>query len=140
MILHCPCPRTAPKLLLHLVHISSPVCAGTCFILLNVSLHVSADTVQSGEAVLSALHAAHKLINERHEGCVTYWRFRASKSVAPLPSELPPYGSTCSSAHGAVSSDDDDMVRRRQGEKAATRLFLHRFAVGAPTFPLRYLD
>ena len=33
MILHCPCPRTAPKLLLHLVHISSPVCAVICFIL-----------------------------------------------------------------------------------------------------------
>eukprot|EP01043_Picozoa_sp_COSAG02_P027117 COSAG02_NODE_1584_length_11821_cov_11.601604_6_plen_620_part_00 len=103
-------------------------CLVTLFMFLfNSVLIVAVDALHNDDAVRSALHDAQKLISERHEGCVTYWHFRASNDVAPLPSEeLPPHGTTYSSVHGAPSRDDDDMVRRRQGEEDAEALFVEK--------------
>lgn len=108
-------------MLLHLVRTSDPVISAAAFLIHCILV---ADGLHNGEAVSSALCAAEKLVIERHEGCVTYWHFRASNDVAPLPSETPPYGSTYSSVHGKVSNEDEDMVRRRQGEDTAISLFL----------------
>jgi hypothetical protein len=87
---------------------------------------VALDSATDGDGVAAAMRAAHEMIGARHDGCVTYWRFRATgeRAPPPPPGPAPPPGSTYASVHGnsggdnagAEEDDDDDMVRRRQGE------------------------